>query len=254
MNSSIYCRALETRVFKKGESLKDFVIEHLRHHEIIPAEKSILCVTSKIVSLAENRLVPQGTIQKIDLVKQESDLFLGEIGYGCSLTIKDGLMIPSAGIDESNSETGEYILFPKDSFASAHRLCTDLKIHFRLRDFGVIFTDSHTTPLRQGVTGVGLSYAGFRAVKNKVGDQDLFGRSLKMTQMNLLDGLSAMAVMLMGESNESRPLAWIEGSEVEFCETANPKEIQIPWKNDLYYPLIEGLLNRSEKEPHAKTE
>lgn len=229
---------VETEIFHCGEDLADFIFR------FVPAaavrEKMILAVTSKIVSLAEKRLAPASEDKK-NLVRQEADLYLGDIGYGCHLTVKHHLLIPSAGIDESNSEQGDFILYPQDPFASAEKLWRELKKRWNLAQLGVLLTDSHTSPLRRGVTGVGLSYWGFRGVRNMVGTQDLFGRELKMTQLNFVDGLAASAVMLMGEGQEKRPLALLYDSDVEFSDTTTPAELLMPLKEDLYYPLLEAL-------------
>ena len=230
---------IQTPIFHPGADLAQFVMRAVPKSMI--QENVVLAVTSKIVSLAENQLVKTSSIDKKSLVESEADIFIGEIGYGCFLTVKDGLLIPSAGIDESNSETGDYILFPKDPFFSAETLRLQLKESWHLKNLGVIITDSHTTPLRRGVTGIALSYAGFRGVRNLVGTKDLFGRELRMTQMNFVDGLAGVAVMMMGEGAEARPLAMIENAEIEFCEKINREEIQIPLEEDLYFPLLKPL-------------
>ena len=204
--------------------------------------KMILAITSKIVSLAEGRIENHDLLSKEALVRREADQFLGDIGYGCYLTIKEGLLIPSAGIDESNSANGDYILYPADPFASAARIWQKLREAWRVNDLGIILTDSHTMPLRRGVTGICLSHWGFHAVKYLIGTQDLFGRELRMTQMNLVDGLSAAAVMMMGEGQERQPLAILNHAKVEFCEVTDPAELQIPLEEDLYFPLLKPWL------------
>ena len=231
---------IQTRIFHQGEGLFEFILASTPKDLV--REKMVLAITSKIVSLAENRLVPHTSIDKKALVQKEADTYLGEIGHGCFLTIKSGLLIPSAGIDESNSEKGDYILYPVDPFGTAENLWTELRKSWKLKDLGLIITDSHTTPLRRGVTGICLSYAGFRAVRNLVGTSDLFGKALRVTQMNYADGISSAAVMMMGEGAECRPLAIIENTEIEFCEQIKPEEILIPLEEDLYFPILESFL------------
>lgn len=237
--------ALPTRIFKLKEDLATFIIDHVPQDLI--RERMVLAVTSKIVSLAEGRLVHRTEVSKADLVRREADVFLGEIGHGCFLTIKEGLMIPSAGIDESNSEDGDFILFPSDPSQSAENLWRKLRAAWKLKELGIVLTDSHTSPLRQGVTGIGLAHWGFSAVKDMIGTTDLFGRELKMTKMNLLDGLSVMAVMVMGEGRESQPLAVIHGAPLEFCEVSDPHEIRMPLEGDLYSPLLKGSFSKALK-------
>jgi F420-0:gamma-glutamyl ligase len=236
--------AIKTRIFHSGDNLALFICENVPRASIF--DGMVLGVTSKIVSLAERRLVSATSIDKNTLVRREADVFLGEVGYGVFLTIKDGLFIPSSGIDESNSESGDFILYPSDPTASARKLWSELREAWGITKLGIVFTDSHTMPLRRGVTGIGLSYWGFRAVRNMVGTRDLFGRELRMTQMNLLDGLSAMAVMAMGEGAECQPLALISGADVEFVDECDPDEVRIPPSEDLYGPLLSAFTKTNE--------
>ncbi len=230
---------IKTSIYRQ-ENLADFIVKSIPQDLI--KEEMILAITSKIVSLAENRLVPQNQISKENLVKQEADIFFGEIGYGCFLTVKDGLLIPSAGIDESNSETGSYILYPENPAQSAQELWKALKEKWQLQKLGIILTDSHTTPLRRGVTGISLSSWGFKPIRKLVGTKDLFGRELKMTNMNLVDGIATAAVMMMGEGCESTPLAVVTGVEVEFNDLSNLESLSIPLSDDLYGPLLRTYL------------
>lgn len=233
---SLTAVSLKTKIYKPEMDLVDFILESVPKE--IVKEKMVLAITSKIVSLAEHRLVKKSEIDKVTLVKQEADVFLNEIAENIFLTIKDGLFIASAGIDESNSQDGDYILYPKDSFLSAKNLWLALREKWGLNELGIILTDSHVTPLRRGVTGVCLSYYGFKAVRSLVGEKDLFGKPLKFTSQNFADGLSATAVMLMGEAAESRPLAIIQGAEIDFCANTNPEELKMPLDEDLFYPFF----------------
>jgi F420-0:gamma-glutamyl ligase len=235
MKNSLKCAPIQTSVFRAGGDLNNFIWTHAKD---FLREKTVLAVTSKIVSIAEKRLVPVSEIEKPELIERESEKFLCETLYGVKLTIKHGIVIPSAGIDESNSETGDYILYPEDPFASAKKIYDFLKEKSGLREIGIILTDSHTTPLRRGVTGIAISYWGFKAVKNLVGTDDLFGRKIQMTYVNQLDSLAAAAVLCMGETNDCMPLAILEHGGVIFSDSTDPNEVKIPIEDDLYGPLL----------------
>ena len=241
---TLQVQPLKTDVFQAGESLVNFILKNFP--EDLIQEKMVLAVTSKIVSLAENRLVPRNSVDKAALIEKEADVFLGEVGYGCYLTVKEGLFIPSAGIDESNSANDDFILYPADPFLSAKKLWEDLRSRWNLKELGIVLTDSHTSPLRQGVTGICLSCWGFHPVRNMIGTKDIFGRELKMTKMNLADGLASAAVMTMGEGRECRPLALITGADVDFAEVIQPNDLRMPLEMDLYYPLLKGSLPDSK--------
>ena len=236
--------AVQTPIFYQGMNLAEFVLEHAGQYL---KEKSVLVVASKIVSVSENRTCPIKQMDKKQLVQQESDHYLGTT-QGFHLTIKHQLLVPSAGIDESNSENGDYILYPKDPFASVKTLATQIKNELSLKNLGIIMTDSRSFPLRRGVVGVALAYTGFQGIKSLVGETDLFGqRVLRVTKINLIDGLAAAAVLLMGEGGESRPLAIIDEIPLVFTQDSDSSEMHIPLEEDLYYPLYQHLLQKKNK-------
>ncbi len=233
-------QAVRTGVFSKGMSLTDFILKSVKGRL---KEKSVLAVTSKIISLAEGRTVHKQKISKQDLVRREADYYLAETAYGSHLTVKHGHLAPSAGIDESNSEEGKYILYPADPFASAEKTVKAIKQQCSLKEFAVVITDSRTLPLRRGVVGSALAYSGFKGLKSLIGQKDLFGRPLRMTAINLADALAVTAVLLMGEGAEQCPLAVMYDAPVVFTNSpVAPKELSIPVSEDLYRPLYKDLL------------
>lgn len=209
-------------------------------------ERNVVAITSKIVSICQGRLVPVGSIDKQTLIEQEADLFLppSSSRYQVSLTVKDNLLIPSSGVDESNAN-GQYVLWPQDTQGEANRVRAHLCRRFSLRHVGVIVTDSKTTPLRLGVTGVTIAHSGFLAINDFVGQADIFGRPLTMTRVNVADALAAVAVLIMGETHEQTPLAVIDDLPfVTFQDhDPTPEELQQRWislEDDLYAPLLQG--------------
>ena len=234
--------AIRTRLFKVGDELAPFVIESLEGRPLV--EGDVLAVTSKIVSLSENALTPRSEA-KIDVIKREADQYLGEGGFGVHLTVKHGLLLPSAGIDESNAAGDFYILLPHDPFGTAKALWNALRLHYKIHHLGILITDSHTQPLRRGVTGISLAHWGFGATQDLVGKTDLYGRPFKMTSVNAADALSATAVFLMGEGTEPCPLAVLRGARLEFGPESDPNETRIPLEEDLYRPLFSGPNSRA---------
>jgi len=229
-------QAIKTRIFRENEDLVSFILKYVKK---IP-ENSVLVVTSKIVALSEGRTVKFiNEKQKIALIKKESNFALKtKLTW---LTIKDGMVMSSAGIDESNAK-GKLILLPKDSFRSADLIRKKLKKIFKIKHLGVLITDSRIFPLRAGIVGVVLGYAGFKGVRDYRGTKDIFGRVLKMSRTDVGDSLATAAVLCMGEGAEQQPLALITGAPVVFTEKINKKELLINLKDDLYLPLFGGIL------------
>ena len=223
---------IKTSIFKEGDNLLAFII---RYFKKVP-ERSVIVVTSKIVALEEKRTVVAGNAKtKEKLIRAESE-FAMPTKYTW-LTIKDGMVMASAGIDESNAN-GKLILLPKDSFKTASFLRKKLREHYGVKHLGILITDSRTIPLRAGVTGVALGYAGFKGIKDYRGTPDIFGRKFKISRVNVADSLATAAVFVMGEGNEQQPLAIIKKAPVEFCHKIHGRELRIDIKDDMYRPLF----------------
>jgi len=208
-------------------------------------EKSIIVITSKIVAIGQGRCVKmEKGVDKDDLIKKEADLYIDrkEVPEGyVMLTIKNGILIPTAGIDESNAK-GYYILWPKKPFKAAEEIYDFIKKEYKLKNFGVLITDSHCTPLRNGIIGIGLAFCGFYPLKDYRGEADIFGRKMKMSQSNIVDSLASAAVLEMGEGAEQTPMAVIEGVDfIKFGKFKNlEKLMKIDIDRDIYSPLIKS--------------
>jgi len=206
-------------------------------------EKSIIVITSKVVSIWEGSCAKAGEINKDKLVKQEADLYLESTNpkYNVMLTIKNNILIPTSGIDESNAN-GYYILWPQNPFLSAKKIYNFIKKEYKLKKLGVIISDSHTTPLRNGIMGMGIAHYGFYPLRDYRGKKDIFGKKLKMTQTNIVDSLSATAVYVMGEGIEQTPIAVIEDvGDISFGTAQDKCSLKININEDIYAPLLKGV-------------
>lgn len=210
-------------------------------------ERSVLAITSKIVSICQGRVLPMTGVDRQHLIEQEADHFLPPSAsrYQVTLTLKDNILIPNAGIDESNAN-GYYVLWPQEPQRVVNAVRTWLCTHFGLHQVGVILTDSTPVPLRWGVTGVAIAHSGFLALNDYVGRADLFGRPLRMTKANVANALAAAAVLVMGEGAEGTPLAVICDAPFIQFQDADPtvaelQRLHIDLADDLYAPLLTGV-------------
>jgi len=234
-------RPIKTRVFKEWEELTAFIRKY------IPKLKnaSVLAITSKVVALSEGRTAfIRNRKEKEALIKKESDWAL-KTHPEWWWTQKDDMLLVNAGIDDSNAN-GKLVLLPRDSFKIARNLQIRLRKLYRIRKLGIVITDSRISPMRAGVTGLALGYAGFRGVRDYRGKKDLFGRKLKVTMTDVADSLATAATLVMGEGAERQPLAIIEEAPVEFVEKVNRREVQISAKEDMYRPLFKYAARKSK--------
>lgn len=225
-------QAIKTRVFKEGNNVAEFIFETLPS---LP-NASVLVVSSKIVALSGGRVEKKS--QFSSLIKSESDWAL-KTKYAW-LTKKEGLIMANAGIDESNAN-GKIILSPKNPFEAASSLRKELLKHYKIKKLGVVIADSALLPLRAGVIGHALGYAGFKGVRDYRGKKDIFGRKMQMSRTNSADSIATSATLVMGEGHEQQPLALITDAPVEFIEKTNRKELLIDPKEDIFWPLWKGV-------------
>ena len=229
---------------KKFLPPKDGLYAGLKQH--LPKLKSgdVLVIASKVLAIHQWRCVKKSDVlenQKSEIIKHESDYSLPKHKVGTSdiiLTIKDNVLIPSAGIDESNAN-GYYILWPKNTNRLLKQIWTFLKKRDGIKNLAVIAADSHTTPLRWGTSGIAIGFFGLQPLRDYRGKKDIFGRKLKYTQSNVVDTLANLGVQVMGEGQEQTPLVIIRGAKfVKFTDKDSYKKFIIAPKKDLYYPLL----------------
>ena len=237
-------KPIKSNVIFKKDNLLQVIEELLKNHDL---ENSILAITSKVISIVEGRLVPKSDFpEKSELIYREADQYIDqkETSYGHVITIKNNILVPSAGIDESNSEDGSYILYPENPMQSALHLWEEIRKNFHLKNFGILITDSHTTPLRRGVLGVGLAWCGFKPNFSYIGNKDIFGRELQCTTVNVLDALAVAAVFEMGESKEQTPFSLLQNLPDRVVFQSHPptneeiESLNISMEEDLYAPLL----------------
>lgn len=235
-------KAIKTKKFVPPKDnlgdLIDVVAKHLR-------ERSIVVVSSKVIAICEGRCVPQEEYNgdKEKLAQKEADLYLEKQEFlpthSWMHTIKDGILIASAGIDKSNSKD-YFVLWPKNPQASAELIYKELKKLTQIKDFGVVISDSHTIPFRRGLVGLCIAYFGFKPLIDERGTPDIFGEPLHVAQRNVPDSMAVAAVYNMGEGGQQTPVALISDiPDVEFIDheykTQDSLSVyEIPMDEDIY--------------------
>lgn len=234
---------ISTEVFSPRQNLADFIVRYIPSVE----EGCVLAVASKLFALWKGEILPyQNTAQKEDLILRESTHALKTpLAW---FTVKDGMVMTNAGIDESNAD-GKLLLLPKDIYALAQELRQELQTRWGVKNLGVLVTDSMILPLRAGVVAAAVAYAGFKGVKDLRGQPDIYGKPLEVTLVNVADSLATAAALCMGEGNNKTPLCLIQNAPAEFTNKTNETEIKYPVENDLYTPLFQavGFIKKGDK-------
>lgn len=242
------------KITQKDTDILKILDQYLVNYQLpVFKDKSVIAVTSKIVAICEGRMVKLTDVDKDTLIEQEAQYFLprSENKYDVSLGIIHNTLAASAGIDESNAN-GYYILWPKDPQESANKIREHLSNKFKIKNLGVIITDSRTTPLRWGVTAICIGYSGFLPLKSYVNKPDIFGRPFAFEKMSIMDNLACSAALVMGEGAEQTPIAVITDIPMVEFTGQNPTQkelddIKITMDDDLYGDFLKSANWRKGK-------
>jgi len=210
-------------------------------------EKSVVAITCKVVALCEGAVVEKQSAtreEKHNLVQQEAELYTdpNQSPFDLMLTVKNQILAVNAGIDESNAD-GKYVLFPPDPYQSAEKIWQHLREKHQIQHLGVMIIDSRTFPLKWGTIGTALAHCGFSALNNRIGEHDLFGVEMKMTQENVVEALAVAANFEMGEVAEAQPIAIITDVSKVVFQNRPPTvqeidDLQISVVDDAYSPIL----------------
>jgi len=174
------------------------------------ADGDVVVVTQKVVSKAEDRLVDiDPEVGHRPLVERESVRILRRRGDLVIAETEHGFVCANAGVDLSNVEAGQAALLPVDSDRSARRIRDALHHRFSV-DVAVVVSDTFGRPWRRGVTDVAIGCAGLRPVVDLRGTTDALGRELQVTEVAVVDEISAAAELVMGKA-AGVPVAVVRG-------------------------------------------
>lgn len=218
-------------------------------------DKSIVAISSKVVSICEGRTMPADTISHEALVNKLADKVLEPFKRGPNgmiLTQAGNLLVESAGVDRSNAN-GFYVLLPKDPYKSAYAIWKYLRRKNKIKHLGVVITDSHSVPRRLGAEGFALASYGFKAAHVYKDKKDVFGKKFHFTASDVADSIAASAVLVMGEGDECTPLAVITGlNDVEYFKgqvsiRATKRYGWVHPNLDVYSPLLDSSVWQDTK-------
>jgi coenzyme F420-0:L-glutamate ligase/coenzyme F420-1:gamma-L-glutamate ligase len=218
-------------LIEPGDDLGAILIDGIRCAGIAPRDRDVLVIAQKIVSKAEGRyvelrdVVPSVRAVELAAVVQKDprivEIILSEaqeiVRYRKDVLIvahRLGFVMANAGVDQSNIDHRDgnerVLLLPANPDASCAVLKQRLDVAFGI-DLGIVINDSFGRPWRNGVVGVALGAAGLPSLQNLIGTPDLFGRTLRVTEVAFADEIAAAASLLMGQGNEGLPLVHVRG-------------------------------------------
>lgn len=197
----------------------------------------IICVTSKIVSKAEGRVVA-ATDRESAITDETHRVVASRVTPNGTLRIvatHHGFVMAAAGVDASETTPGTVLLLPQDPDASARELRRGLSAALEQQQLAVIVTDTFGRPWRQGLTDVAIGASGLTVVDDYRGRKDRYGNPLAATITAIADELAG-AAELAGGKTAGVPVTVIRGLGhfVQPESSATAAELVRPLEDDLF--------------------
>lgn len=150
----------------------------------------------------------------------------------------------NAGVDDSNIEDGFLLYPPVNPDASASKLGQKLE-KLSGKALSVIVTDTNGRAFKIGQTGAAIGVYKIKPIKRWIGEKDLFGRVLEITEEAIADELAGAANLLMGEGAGGIPVVVIRGLDHYCKESASIKEIYRAEEQDTIKKGLRCLQNKN---------
>jgi coenzyme F420-0:L-glutamate ligase/coenzyme F420-1:gamma-L-glutamate ligase len=232
---------LDFPLVEPGDDLAQLIFESLRANALSLQAGDVLVLAQKIVSKAEGRYVRLADVhvsaeahalaaqadkdpRQVQLILQESTEVLRVRSGVIIVEHRNGYVHANAGIDKSNihrdANDPRVLLLPADPDASAQALRCALEERIGIAP-QVIINDSMGRAWRNGTVGVAIGTAGLEPLHNQIGDLDMFGNVLEVTEPAVADELAAAASLVMGQAAEACPVVLARGVRLRPAATGS---------------------------------
>lgn len=255
VSSLILTPLINIPLIRRDDNLADIIVASLQDSRITLEDDDILVLAQKIVSKAEGRAINLVTVtpsaraielakqtekdpRVVELMLQESNEVLRTRPGAIIVEHRLGFVCANAGIDHSNvagagDSVEEWVLLlPTDPDRSARKMRDEIQVTTGKR-IGILIIDSHGRAWRNGTVGIAIGIAGLPGMVDLRGHPDLFGYTLRVTQIGAADELAAAASLMMGQAAEGTPVIHVRGFPYELREAALNELIR-PKEQDLF--------------------
>ena len=238
-------------VIKEGDDLALLICQAAEKQGTPIQKGDIIVATHVVVSRAEGNVVDLETVSPSEFAKTIAnttgkDPRLVEVILRESKSIvrmregklitetKQGLVCANSGIDHSNVPGNTTVApLPKNADRSAQRIRHKI-LELTKKDVAVIVSDTHGRPLRLGEINIALGTSGFKPLRDRRGEKDLFGHTIRIKRTAIADELASAAELVIGQTNESIPVAIIRGYSYPKSETAKATNLIRSSEEDLF--------------------
>ena len=239
----------------KGDDLAAITGDCLLAAGVAPEEGDILCVAQKVFSKAEGCIYPLDSIapspealryaeelgkdaRKVEVVLRESSEVVrafrhpGQAEGTMICRHRLGFISANAAVDESNlAERDAVMTLPPDPDASVAAMQDALRARFGCR-IGVVMTDTFGRPWRIAQVNVAIGLAGVPATIREQGNEDAWGRVMKVTESAFADELAAASGLVVRKAAKT-PIVLFRGLDWAMGESG-AKDLLRGTKEDMF--------------------
>jgi coenzyme F420-0:L-glutamate ligase/coenzyme F420-1:gamma-L-glutamate ligase len=238
---------------KPHDKIDMLILKSLQQRQQDIIDHDILVIAHKIVSKAEGQIVDlryiKPSVKSLAIAKENDkdprivQTILNEskevvrLSRGIIIAeTKHGFICANAGVDQSNVEDSfnHALLLPKDADASAKKIRQSLRKKTG-KDIAVIITDTFGRPFREGQTNVAIGIDGINPIKSYIGNIDMYGKKLRVTEIAVADEIASAAELAMGKL-ERVPFVIIRGYKYHLLhkKSTSVSKLIRPKEKDLF--------------------
>ena len=238
-------------VIKKGDKIAELISVAAKNQGIQIQNGDIVVITHVIVSRVEGNVIDLDTIEPsefarnfandfgkdpalVEVVLREAKSII-RMREGCLITLtRHGFICANSGVDKSNVPGDRNVaLLPRDADKSARRIRKGIR-EIAEKEIGVIISDTHGRPLRDGEINIAIGVAGFTPIHDRRKEEDLFGYELLSKRTAIADELASAAELVIGQADEAVPVAIIRGYPFKKSENASVNDLLRPLEQEFF--------------------
>ncbi|MCS7096432.1 MAG: coenzyme F420-0:L-glutamate ligase [Nitrososphaerota archaeon] len=237
-------------LIKPGDNLAKLVCEAAEKQGTPIQDEDVIVITHVAVSKAEGHVVNLNEVEPswfakafaelhdkdpalVEVVLREAKGIVRMFDGKIITETRHGFICANSGVDKSNVPGNYVALLPKDPDGSAEKIRQEIK-RLTGKDVAVIISDTHGRPFREGEINVAIGVAGLKPLRDRRGEKDLFGYTLRVKQTAVADELASAAELVIGQADEGIPAAIIRGYKFIKSEESKALELVRPKGKDLF--------------------
>jgi coenzyme F420-0:L-glutamate ligase / coenzyme F420-1:gamma-L-glutamate ligase len=238
-------------LFQEGDDIGQLICEAAQKQNTPIEENDVIIITHVAVSKAEGNIVNLDEVvpserameigakvgkepAMVEVILRETKEIVRMGPNSLIVETKNGIVSANAGVDRSNVKGDRNVaLLPADPDETARNIRREIKKRTG-KKVAVIVSDTHGRPLRMGEINISVGIAGFKPIRDRRGEKDLFGYILHVKQTCIADELASAAELVIGQANEGIPAAIIRGYQYQIIENATAKDLTRPKEKDMF--------------------